>query len=183
MDKDFFRSEVKLRRDLLDKELREYESREICKKVRELQVYKDSKKILSFMNFGSEIEIEILNREIIRDNKRLFLPRVEKNGILSVVEYGKGFTIGKYGIREPLGEEYLEELDLIIVPGLVFDKGGNRIGYGKGYYDRLFLKYPEVIRVAPIFDFQLYDRIPTEEHDKKIDIIVKKNRVLKIKRY
>lgn len=132
------------------------------------------------MNFGSEVEIEILNRKIVEDGKQLYLPRVEKDGRLSVVEYGKGFTIGSFGIREPIGENYTEDLDMIVTPGLVFDREGNRIGYGRGYYDRLFGRYSSVLKVAPIFEVQLFEKIPSEEHDIKIDMIITKNEILKI---
>ena len=183
MDKDFFRKEVKGKRDRLSEEIREKESEIICKNIAELEIYKNSQKILSFMNFGSELSIEILNKRIIEDGKILYLPRVEKDGKLSVVKYGKGFEIGSFGIREPLGEEYSGDLDLIIVPGLAFSRDGNRIGYGKGYYDRLFMRYSSTIKLAPIFDFQLYREIISEKHDEKMDIIVTKNEVLTIKKY
>lgn len=183
MDKSYYRAEIKRLRSRLSDFERELESEQVCKKIMELESYKNSKNILSFMNFGSELTIEILNKWIVEEGKNLYLPRVEKDGTLSVVEYGSGFTVGQFGIREPIGRKYSGKLDLIIVPGLAFDKDGNRIGYGKGYYDRLFLSYPTTIKVAPIFEFQLFDKIPYEEHDIKLDFIVTKNEILKIKKY
>lgn len=180
MDKRDIRKKVKELRDSISKEKRKVESEILCKKIIESKEYKKSKKILSFMNFGSEIEIEILNRKIVEDGKKLYLPRAEKNGRISIVEYGKSFTIGSFGIREPIGEVYNGDLDMIITPGLAFDRAGNRIGYGKGYYDRFFEKYSSVLKVAPIFEIQLFEKIPSEEHDIKIDMIITKNEFLKI---
>ncbi len=182
MNKDFFRVEVKKLRNSMKEIERKNESRLVCEKILELSEYKRAKKILSFMNFGSEIEIEILNNMIIESQRELFLPRIEKDGELSIVKFDFKFKRGQFGIREPIGEEYLGALDLIIVPGLAFDREGNRIGYGKGYYDRLFSKYLNVKKIAPIFEFQLFSEIPTEIHDVKIDIIITKNEVLKLKR-
>lgn len=180
MDKREIRKKIKKLRDSISKEERKVESEILFKKIVELNEYENSRKILSFMNFGSEIEIEILNRKIVEDEKKLYLPRVEKDGKLSIVEYGKGFKVGSFGIKEPIGENYTGDLDMIITPGLAFDRAGNRIGYGKGYYDRLFEKYFSVLKVAPIFEIQLFEKIPNEEHDIKIDIIITKNEFLKI---
>lgn len=181
MDKKTLRAEIKKLRDL--KKDREEESKILCEKILELEEYQRAEKILSFMNFGSEVEIESLNQKILEDNKKLYLPRVEKDGELSIVEYGEGFSIGSFGIREPIGKSYFGELDLIITPGLAFDREGNRLGYGKGYYDRVFTRYSEVLKVAPIFDVQLVEKVPTEEHDIKIDVIITKNEILRIKKY
>lgn len=181
MDKKTLRAEIKKLRDL--KKDREEESKILCEKILELEEYQRAEKILSSMNFGSEVEIERLNKKILEDNKKLYLPRVEKDGKLSVVEYGEGFSIGSFGIREPIGESYFGELDLIITPGLAFDREGNRLGYGKGYYDRVFTRYSKALKVAPIFDIQLVDKVPTEEHDIKIDMIITKNEILRIKKY
>lgn len=183
MDKNFFRKTVKKSRDLMKVEERKLESVAVCKKIIELEEYKQAKKIMSFMNFGSELEIEIFNQRVLADKKELYLPRVERDGSLSVIKYSGNFSIGAFGIREPLGEGYQGDLDLIITPGLVFDRFGNRIGYGKGYYDRLFSKYSDIVKVAPIFEIQLFDKIPHEEHDIKIDMIITKNDVLRIKNY
>ena len=181
MDKKTLRLEIKKLRDL--KKDRVEESKILCEKILELEEYKRAKRILSFMNFGSEVEIERVNEKILKDGKKLYLPRVEKNGELSIVEYGKGFSIGSFGIREPIGESYFGGLDLIITPGLAFDRKGNRVGYGKGYYDRVFSRYLEVLKIAPIYDIQLVEKVPTEKHDIKIDMIITKNEILQIKKY
>lgn len=183
MDKDYFRKKIKKSRNLMRIEERRTESEIVCKKLLELKKYKEAKKIMSFMNFGSELEIELFNKRVIFDGKELYLPKVEKDGTLSVVRYSGDFSIGAFGIREPLGGRYQGDLDLIITPGLVFDRVGNRIGYGKGYYDKLFSKYNRVLKIAPIFEIQLFDKIPCEEHDIKIDMIITKNDILKIKNY
>lgn len=183
MDKKSLRAKIKKMRDSFEKEQLLEESLNLCKKILELEEYKKADKILSFMNFGSEVKIEILNEKILEMGKELYLPRVEKDGKLSVVRYGQGFSIGSFGIREPVGEKYLGRLDLIVTPGLVFDRDGNRIGYGRGYYDRLFLEYPHTFKVAPIFEFQLLENIPSEKHDIKLDMIITKNEILRIKKY
>lgn len=183
MDKKKVRDYMKHLRNSLPESERKTQSILICKKLLELDEYKKANKILSFMNFGSEIEIENFNQEVLKSGKKLYLPRVEKDGTLSVVEHGTGFSIGAFGIREPIGDRYMGELDLIVTPGLAFDRYGNRLGYGRGYYDRLFVQYTNSIKVGPIFDIQLVEKVPSEEHDVKIEILITKNEVLKIKKY
>ncbi len=77
------------------------------------------------------------------------------------------FKKGAMGIEEPIGDKYIGRIDLIVVPGIVFDKTGNRIGFGRGYYDRFLENYPDSVKVSIIYDFQLIEKIEVEEHDKK----------------
>lgn len=78
-----------------------------------------------------------------------------------------------FGIREPSGEVFddLDAVGLVVVPGLGFDRGGNRLGYGKGYYDRL-LAETGAIKIGVCFDFQLLDAVPAEAHDIPMDLII-----------
>lgn len=82
---------------------------------------------------------------------------------------GEGFAI-----PEPVGKEFekLEQIDLILVPGVAFDAAGNRLGRGKGYYDKI-LKQTKAYKLGVCFDFQFLEQVPTEEHDVKMDRIVK----------
>jgi len=67
----------------------------------------------------------------------------------------------------------IEEIDLVIVPGVVFDKNLNRIGFGKGYYDKILNRLkPSAKKVALAHDFQVLEDIPAEEHDVKMDMII-----------
>ena len=87
-----------------------------------------------------------------------------------------------YGILEPKKEKIkeisIDEIDLIIVPGVAFDKFGNRLGHGKGYYDRL-LKNANTTIIGLAFEFQTIEKIPTDEHDKPVDIIITEDRIMK----
>jgi len=72
------------------------------------------------------------------------------------------------------GTAYLsaEDLDLIIVPGLAFTLEGDRIGYGGGYYDRLFARIPNTTRLAPSYDSFILESLPVDEHDMKVNILI-----------
>ena len=78
-----------------------------------------------------------------------------------------------YAIPEPVGQlfESYNDIDLILVPGMAFDKEGNRLGRGKGYYDKI-LKQTSSLKIGICFDFQFLDHIPTEKHDVRMDKVL-----------
>lgn len=84
-----------------------------------------------------------------------------------------------FGIGEPTGEEFTdyENIDLIVVPGVAFDTHGNRMGRGRGFYDRLLKLTPHAYKVGVAFDFQMRDTIPTEPHDIAMDRVICELRV------
>ena len=89
---------------------------------------------------------------------------------------------GAHGIPEPteIVPISIEEIEIILVPGLAFDKTGARMGFGKGYYDKL-LETRKAIKIGICYDFQLLDKIPSEPHDVPMDIIITEKRVQRIK--
>ena len=138
---------------------------------------------MSYMSFKNEVDTHKINERIIVARKKLILPRVMDKENMEAVEYSGKFQKGSMGITEPVGESYEGKIDLVIVPGIAFDKEGNRIGFGRGYYDRFLEKYPKVEKIALIYDFQLVDNIPAEKYDRKIDVLFTKNKVIKAKKY
>jgi len=78
-----------------------------------------------------------------------------------------------FGILEPEGESFteLQDIDLIIVPGVAFDKNNNRLGRGKAYYDKL-LNYVNCHKYGVCFDFQLVPNVPADQHDVKMDKVI-----------
>ena len=96
----------------------------------------------------------------------------------------RGFSKSRLGILEPLREKKTvntDEIDLVIVPGLAFDKSGNRLGHGKGYYDRYLERCGEnVFFIGIAYDFQVLDTIPADAHDIKMNMIVTESRTYNI---
>jgi len=74
----------------------------------------------------------------------------------------------------------ITEVDAVIIPGAAFDERGNRIGYGGGYYDRLLAGLQKsVVVIAPAYEEQIVEAVPTDEHDKKVNVIVTDRRVIR----
>ncbi|MBI2650914.1 5-formyltetrahydrofolate cyclo-ligase [Candidatus Woesearchaeota archaeon] len=120
-----------------------------------------------------------------KKEKNIIVPYTAKGNLrLSELKKFSELEQKKFGILEPKKEFIrkfnLKELDLVIVPGIVFDKNRHRIGYGYGYYDR-FLKNlsNHVIKIGIAFEFQLVDKIPHEMHDVAMDIVITENFILK----
>ena len=125
------------------------------------------------MDFKNEVKTDKINSFIEKNDKNLILPKViDKEKMIAIKNNGE-FSKSAFGNIEPVGKEYLEEIDLIVVPGVAFDKYANRIGFGRGYYDRFFNKYPNAKRIAIAFELQVIDEeIQTDVFDKKIDILI-----------
>ncbi len=87
---------------------------------------------------------------------------------------------GAYGILEPTKQNnhVSNNIDLIIVPGIGFDASGNRLGHGKGYYDRLIEKNPKAALIALAYDFQIIESIQAKSHDKQVDIIISEKQTI-----
>ena len=83
-------------------------------------------------------------------------------------------AIGAYGIEEPTGALFTDyaTIDLVIVPGVAFDRDGNRLGRGKGYYDRLLPRIPSAYKVGICFPFQIVEEVPAEPFDIRMDEII-----------
>ncbi len=81
---------------------------------------------------------------------------------------------GAFGILEPAGEEKdrITTPGFMLVPGLAFDKNGNRLGYGGGFYDKYLASHEEIITAALGYDFQIVEKVPSESHDRRMDYLI-----------
>jgi 5-formyltetrahydrofolate cyclo-ligase len=138
-----------------------------------LPQYQQAKDIYCYKNFNQEVDTSLILNRACLEKKNVYLPRVEGRDmnfykILSEKELKKGY----FGILEPVGGILnTSYTGLMILPGLAFDFNGNRLGYGKGFYDR-YLKKGNFIKVGLAYDFQVVDELEVKEHDQKMDVIV-----------
>ena len=117
---------------------------------------------LSFVSTDDEIDMSYVNEYLLRKNL-LILPRIEGNELSLHLSDGKLFR-NCYGILEPAREAPLAMPKLALVPGLAFDSKNNRIGYGKGFYDRLLAKI-SVYSIGIAYEEQLYNSLDVASHD------------------
>lgn len=136
-------------------------------------LFQTSKTIMAYWSMDDEVH----THDFIRkwgQTKKIILPSVDGNTLRLKVYRGEEQLINgeKYNIQEPTGEDYKfpERIEVIIVPGIAFDKSNNRLGRGKAYYDKL-LKLLQAKKYGVCFSFQLFDAIPYNSLDVKMDKI------------
>ncbi len=150
-------------------------SQKIQKTVLGMPQWAQSQKIGLYSAVKNEVETTLLFMTALEQGKNIYFPRVEQGLKFYEVEGPEDMQKGAWAILEPknhcppLGEN--ESLDLVIVPGVVFDKFGNRIGYGKGFYDSVLQKCCDYT-VALGYDFQVLDSIPEDEWDIKVKKVI-----------
>lgn len=175
-NKENLRQEITLKKKQFTPEQLEFLSQEVMMTLEITGVFVDAKNILIYYNLPDEVAtidfIEKWSKE-----KTFFLP-VVKGDDLVFRKYVSGisFQSSKLGVDEPIGDDLVDykKIDLVVVPGVAFDRAKNRIGRGKGYYDR-FLKKISAPKIGICFDFQLLDKIPVSDNDVKMDYIVSEN--------
>lgn len=146
-----------------------------------------AKKILFFMSLEKEVQTWDMICQSFQIGKKVHLPITVKNSfdlkIARIRDTNINFVSGAYGIKEPEEGSYdfvdPQEIDLIVVPGLAFDNQGSRLGFGKGYYDRLFANgNPKALRFGVALDFQVVASLPQSKTDLPVHLIATDKQVL-----
>lgn len=179
--KDSLRQQVLHERFKLSPGERKAKSRRIEERLFSLPEFRDARAVLFYASFRSEVETWDMIRRALKSGKRVFLPRVKGKGlaIFEIKDFDRDVEPGAWGIPEPKNgrSSRIEEIDVAIVPGAVFDEKGNRLGYGAGYYDRLLTGYNgETIGLA--FELQIVPDVPSGLHDVPVKKIVTEKRVI-----
>ncbi len=180
VEKRALREKVLTLRSALSEEQREIKSRKIQEVVSHIKEFQEAQTIMLFLNFRDEVETTGLAQKVLELGKRLVLPRCAPKGILIpalIRDLQTDIEPGTWGIREPKRENLVQvnpsEIDCVFVPGAAFDKLGNRLGYGGGYYDRFFERLRDTTpKLALAFSCQIVESIPIEAFDKKVDVLI-----------
>lgn len=173
------------KRNLLAKKEIMERSKKIENTLFNLEEYKNSKSVMFFVSFNSEVHTHEMIKRALK-NKTLIIPKVVHKEIEPsvIIDFDNLAAGNKFGIPEPIGEMKIayKNIDLVLVPGIVFDKEGHRIGYGFGYYDKFLRKVPKATKIGLAFNFQVVDKIPREMHDVPVDFIVTEERAVECRR-
>ena len=187
-DKSEVRAELMKKRDAIPTEVRRAKDRLIRERLLALDEIKVSNLIFFFASFRSEIDTLEPMTLLLAEGKRIVLPKVDrKNHLLLLYEIKsiEELVPGYMGIPEPavLSEERtitVNDIEAVVIPGAGFDERGDRIGYGGGYYDRLLASIGKDLPViAPAYEEQITESIPSEPHDIKVTMIVTDRRVIR----
>ncbi len=172
MDKKELRANIKLLKKQHTKEQLLEQSELILAKLERHPDFRNARIVMLYSALPDEVQTQAF-LEKWRHEKKIILPTVVGDDIIPVeLAENTGFAVGDFNILEPQNEPYTGGYDLIVVPGVAFDRNGNRIGRGRGYYDRFLCKHLDVKRIGICFDFQLVDKVPTEPNDIIMDEII-----------
>lgn len=176
----------------MSKEELEFKSKSICDYLFNSDDYRNSSVIMAYIDFRNEVQTESLIKKALSDGKKVVIPISvvdTKQLILSeLIDYDEELESGAYGILEPK-EEFVREtdaklVDLVLIPGVAFDKKGYRIGYGAGYYDRFLERVrPEIPKLALGFDLQMVEHAYPDAHDFPVDSVITESGVINCKDY
>ena len=157
---------------------RDSASGELCSRVRTSAAWQAARAVLLFLPLPSEPDISPLLADVLAAGKLLALPRWDPaaNGYVAahVSDPARELATGPFQVREPVAAGptvALNRLDLALVPGLGFDARGQRLGRGKGHYDRLLAGFTGM-KIGVAFDFQIVAEVPREPHDIALDAVV-----------
>ncbi len=173
------------KRNSLTKKQVEQKSNEVQKLVEELPEFKKAKCIMLYYGVHNEVETKELIEKALELGKRVALPATnfEKRAMVArEIDSTKELAETKQGLFEPKTQKPIEakEIDLIIIPGVAFDKTCSRIGRGMGFYDSLLRKTSTKIPLIGLcFEENLEEKLPTESHDVKMNIVVTEKQVIK----
>ena len=166
-----------MKQDLTDIE-KKSASDKVFLMIHTLAEWRDSKNILMYYSLPDELStIQYLKS----CHKNIYLPKVNGDNLEIIAYNESAIEQGAYNINEPTNISDVlspDKLDLVIVPGVAFDREMNRLGRGKGFYDRL-LTETSAVKIGIGYDFQLVDLLPSEPHDIKMDIIVTPSNILR----
>lgn len=184
MDKSQIRSEIKKKKRNLTLEEIQLNSRQVALKLYQQQCYRDMSLVYTYVSYNQEIDTKQIISHSLSCGKKVAVPKVIGEEIaFFFIEHMEELKVGYQGILEPPANKRADgEKGLMLLPGLAFDREYNRLGYGGGFYDRYLERYADAVyKIALGYDFQLIQKIETEEYDKKVDCILTPQIVLENK--
>jgi len=170
------RNRMKGTREKLDPEQRLALSNTICSEI--LRIIPLKAITMVYAAKGNEVETGDLIKTLIKRGSKVVVPIIEKETCslrLSYLIDPCDLVISTFSVPEPIGKEITanpEDLNFVIIPVLAFDREGNRLGYGAGYYDRFLGSCKETVKIGAAYSFQGVNLLPSDNFDIKIDMVV-----------
>jgi 5-formyltetrahydrofolate cyclo-ligase len=186
--KEYLRKSIIQKRDAVDTKTRNEWDKGIFKRFINSEFYKNSHVLFIFVSFGSEVHTHEIINCALNDCKTVYVPKITSKQIgmeIYRISSMSDLKPGYFGILEPLescptGD--IKDIELIIMPGVAFDRQGGRVGYGAAFYDRFLFKMNRKIdKIALAYQLQVVDRVPMDESDVRIDGIITNEELIAVK--
>lgn len=181
MEKSELRKQIRLLKKEVTLEEKLRRSEGILHRVEGMLAFASAQVVLLYWSMDDEVQTHRFVDQWF-SHKTLLLPCVDGD-LLRLRQYTGPQCMhagDQFGIGEPTGEEWLQldKIDMIVVPGVAFDRTCNRMGRGRGFYDRLLSTTPNAMKVGVGFDFQLLESIPVDPHDQPMDAVVTESELI-----
>lgn len=188
--KNKIRKEMVEKRDGLSEEAVQEKSRSIKEKLFSLKRFRDAGLVMFYSSFKNEVATGAMISDAISLKKKIALPvTLKKDSMIKpymVNDPARDCIPGVFGISEPNRDICKEadagEIDMIVVPGLAFDRKGYRIGFGAGFYDRFIHSIePHVFCAGLAYEIQVTDSVPKEEYDERMDVVITEENIYEVR--
>ena len=145
-------------------------------------LFRDARCLALYSAIHNEVSTDEIVEHALDNDKSLVFPRVIGEELeFVVIESPSELVPGAFGVKEPKGCSLVpvENIDLVVVPGVAFDKRGHRLGYGRGYYDRALTKcQSRCVKVGFAYDFQLVEKLPATDYDETLSVLITESQTL-----
>lgn len=188
ISKEFLRERIRRKRQQLSREEVGEKSKLIEEKLFSLPEFQSARTVVFYvaMKKSNEVETEEMIKESLKLGKRVLVPitdLVEDKIVFSEIKSFEDLIPSTFDILEPMPEIRkilpYEAIRLIVVPGIVFDLQGHRIGYGLGFYDKVLPQLTKYVsRIGLAFEMQVVEKLPNEDYDVRLDKIITEERIV-----
>ncbi len=159
------------RQKLSDQEAKS-KSQKVVAHLLDLDQYRNAESILCYVSHQNEVKTHQLIKKLLKTTKKVCVPAIDNQDTIkpALLTNFSQLKPGKYGVLEPIQPNYFQgKIDLNLMPALAVSRQGQRLGRGKGYYDRFLRQNRPQLNLGLVFKFQILDKIPYEDHDQRID--------------
>ena len=172
------KQEIRIRlisqRESLGKDARDNAGDIITRALIDSKILQDKNNILCYIPVNNEVETKLLIDDLQALHQKVYVPAYDNDKGRYVFAQFNGWdnlVVGPYDVMQPVDSQETDTIDLAILPGVAFDVQCNRLGYGKGVYDKL-LAGMACAKIGLAYDFQIMEELPIEDHDLKMDMVI-----------
>lgn len=179
MEKKELRTKMKLLRESLNEAEVLEKSKTIHRTLFSLPEFNKYDNVFIYNSFKNEVDTQFIIDKLLALGKNVYLPKLENKRMFTVkINKDTKYGLNSLKVEEPIGEKIELQNFVAILPCLAVDRKCNRLGFGGGYYDR-FLSNHNCLKIALAYDFQIFDTIPSESFDVKMDFIISNNEFIR----
>lgn len=175
MDKIALRKWIRAQKREMTRDMVEQASSDLARQFLATEAYQNANTIYGYLPYNQEVRTVPILEQALKDGKKVAVPKVYGDTMRFIyLDDLSQVAPSDMGIPEPVADEPVaaDQTALVLMPGLAFDKKGNRMGYGGGFYDKFLAEEPDHPTVALCYGFQMVDAIPTDDYDIPVNLVL-----------